>query len=232
MRPLEQNAGMARTRFQGRKRGRGGGGPSRGQGKLIYYNCKGLGHYACDCTNPTRLSCKYCTLFDLEMEDCPMLIARICDKGVLPPQPTQNLQMMRYEPCEEDPNVNIVLRSGSATWHDKGKQPEDNTWVRKAPVKEVEFDLEGARETFMEAKKSFIEASTLGGKDKPDQEMDPSMLTTFLETCMKLIRNSKVLKGLQELINRCTRNTSSELCIVRKIGKHKTRTGREMRLTT
>jgi len=38
-----------------------------------------------------------------------MLIARICDKGVLPPQSTQNLQMMRVEPCEEDMNVNIVL---------------------------------------------------------------------------------------------------------------------------
>ena len=38
-----------------------------------------------------------------------MLIARICNKGALPPQPTQNLQMMRYEPREEDPNVNIVL---------------------------------------------------------------------------------------------------------------------------
>ena len=98
-------------------------------------------------------------------------------------------------------------------------------------MKEVEFDLEQTRETFMEAKKSFIEASTSRGKDKPEQEMDPSMLTTFLETCMKLLCDSKVVKGLQELINRCAETALGELSVVRKIGKHKTRTGREMRLT-
>jgi len=27
-------------------------------------------------------------------------------------------------------------------------------------------------------------------------EMDPSMLTTFLETCMKLIHDSKAMEGL------------------------------------
>jgi len=171
-------------------------------------------------------------LFDHETEDYSTLIARIRDKGALPPPPTQNLQMMRFEPCEEDPNVNIALRSGIVTGDDKGKQPEDSTWVRKALMKEAEFDLECTRETFMEAKKSFVEASTSGSKDKPKQEMDPSMLTTILETCMKLLRDSKVVKGLQELINKCTRTAPSEPHVVRKIGKHKTRTGREMRLTT
>ena len=63
--------------------------------------------------------------------------------------------------------------------------------------------MEHARKTFMEAKKIFVEASTSGSKDKPEQDMDPSMLTTFLETYMKLLRNSKFVKGLQELINRC-----------------------------
>lgn len=49
----------------------------------------------------------------------------------------------------------------------------------------------------MEAKKSFADASTSGSKDKLEPEMDPSMLTTFLEPCMKLLRNNKVVKGLQ-----------------------------------
>lgn len=31
-------------------------------------------------------------------------------------------------------------------------------------TKEPEFDLERTKETFMEAKKSFVEASTLGSK--------------------------------------------------------------------
>ncbi len=131
---------------------------------------------------------------------------------------------MRSKRCEEDPNVNIVLRSGITIGDDKGKQPEESTWVHKAPVKEVEFDLERTSETFMEAKKSFAEASTSGSRDKPDQEMDASMLTTFLETCMKLLHDSKDVKGLQELINRCSETTPGEPCVVRNIIKHKTRT--------
>jgi len=63
-------------------------------------------------------------------------------------------------------------------------------------VKEVEFDLECIRETFMEAKKSFTDASTSGSKDRSDLEMDPSMLTMLLETCMKLLHDSKAVKGL------------------------------------
>ena len=171
-------------------------------------------------------------MFDHETKDCSTLIARIRDKGALPPPSTQNLQMMRSEPREEVPNVNIVLRSGIATGDDKGKQPKDSTWVRKVLTKEVEFDLEHTREAFMEAKKSFAEAPTSGSKDKPEPEMDPSILITFLETCMKLVHDSKAIIGLQELINRCDRATLGELLIVRNIGKHKTRMGRGMRLTT
>lgn len=121
--------------------------------------------------------------------------------------------------------MNIVLRSGISMGDDKGKQPKDSAWVRKAPVKEAEFDLERACQTFMEAKKSFAETSTSGNRNKPNQEMDPSMLTTFLETCMNLLHNRKVVKGLWELINRCTGNTLGELCVVRKIGKNKERIG-------
>jgi len=62
--------------------------------------------------------------------------------------------------------------------------------------------------------------------------MDPSMLTTFLDTCMKLLRDSKAIKGLQELINKCVGNTPDGPCVVRKIGKHKARTRWKMRLTT
>ena len=50
---------------------------------------------------------------------------------------------------------------------------------------------------------------------------------------MKLLHDSKVVKGLQELINRCTGKDSAtgEPHVVRKLGKHKARTEREMRLT-
>jgi len=61
--------------------------------------------------------------------------------------------------------------------------------------------------------------------------MDPLMLMMFLETCMKLLRYSKAVKGLQELINKCVGTATRELHVVHKIGKHKTMTGREVRLT-
>ena len=79
-------------------------GPGRGRRQLFCYNYGGLGHYAHDCTNPTRPSCLYYTLFDHEMEDCPTLIARLRNKGALEPPLTQNLQMMRSELCKEDRN--------------------------------------------------------------------------------------------------------------------------------
>ena len=82
----------------------------------------------------------------------------------------------------------------------------------------------------MEAKKTFMEASALGSKDQVDPGIYPSMLTTFLETCMKLLHDSKAVKGLEEIITRCT--GSGELRVVWKLRKHALRTGREMRLTT
>jgi len=88
--------------------------------------------------------------------------------------------MMGSEPCKEDPNVNIVLRSENAIGDDNGKQPKESTWVRKSLTKEAKFDLKCAHKTFMEAKKSFVETYTSGSKDKLDQEVDPSMLKNFL----------------------------------------------------
>ena len=44
------------------------------------------------------------------------------------------------------------------------------------------FGLERAKETFMEVKKIFVKVSTLGSQEKSVDEMDPSMITTFLET--------------------------------------------------
>jgi len=137
--------------------------------------------------------------------------------------------MMRFEPREEDLNVNIVLRSSITTRDDKGKQPEESVWFRKAPTKEPEFYLESVQETFKEAKESLTEASTLGSRDQLEPGMDPSILTTFPDTCMKLLHDNKVVKGLQELDTRCA--GSGEPRIVLKLGKHALWIGMEMRLT-
>ena len=109
MQAFDQNAGMACTGFQGRGRGQGGMGLGRSCRQLICYNCRGLGHYTRYCTNPMRISCSYYESFDHEMIDCPTLIAQMHEKGVLQPNQTQNIQMMRSKPREEDPNVNMVL---------------------------------------------------------------------------------------------------------------------------
>ena len=42
------------------------------------------------------------------------------------------------------------------TGDDKSKQPKESVWVLKAPTNDPKFDLEHAKETFMEAKKSFM----------------------------------------------------------------------------
>ena len=90
----------------------------------------------------------------------------------------------------------------------------------------------------METKKSFTEASTSGSQEKLLEtsmpiEIDSSVLTMLLETCMKLLCTSKVVKQLQELMNKCAgkENTPRGHCIARKIDKHKARTRCEMRLT-
>lgn len=59
------------------------------------------------------------------------------------------------------------------------------------------------------------------------------MLTIFLETYMKLLLDSKVVKGLQELVNNCASKEGAPEghYAVRKIAKHKTRIGCEMKLT-
>lgn len=140
--------------------------------------------------------------------------------------------MMRSKSHKDGPNVNIVTRSSITTREDKGKQQEEDIWVRKAANKDVGFDLNKEKETFMEAKRRFadIGASTSRAQNictgKPAeisiaQETDPSLLTSFLQTCMKLLRDQKAVEGLQELIDNCTSKGKSlpEQHAVHKITK-------------
>lgn len=116
--------------------------------------------------------------------------------------------MMRAEPHKEDHIINIVARSGMAIGEDKGKWPETDGWVHKASKKDLDFDLNRAKEAFMEAKKKFAMASTSGSqeempKSSTTQEVDTSVLDTFLKNCMKLLRDKKELEGMQDLIDKC-----------------------------
>ena len=117
----------------------------------------------------------------------------------------------------------------------KEKQP-DEVWIRKTPEKVPTFDVGREKETFMEARKDFADPSTSVAPAQQHQQqlqsqealMDKvSTLSTFLQSCMKLLRNQNDLNELQKVIASCEPRQSS--------GKEKTvnrvrRTGREMRL--
>ena len=110
-------------------------------------------------------------------------------------------------------------------------------WVRKAPEKIPAFDVEREKETFMEAKKDFSDLSTSVAPVQQHQQQQSqsqedstdkvSTLSSFLQSCMKLLRNQNALNELQKVIAFCEPRRSS--------GKERTinrvrRIGREMRL--
>ena len=152
---------------------------------------------------------------------------------------------MRWEPHEDGPSVNIVTWSRIATEEDKGKQPEENVWVRKDLEKEARFDMNKVKETLMEEKRGFVDvgASTSRAQstltEKPakistEQETNPSLLTYLLHTYMKCLMDQKVVEGLKYLIDNC--NGKGKLLpkqyAIHKIDKGKKSTGCKMRLTT
>lgn len=145
---------------------------------------------------------------------------------------------MRAQPREEDHNINIIMCIGMATGEYKGKKLETKGWEPKVAEKEVGFHLNQAKETFTEAKNKFFEASMPGSQEKLGgnsevQDVDPSFLTTLLKTFMKLLRDQKVVEGLQEFIENFSSQIKipSEQCTMRKLAKHKKWTRRKMSLT-
>jgi len=76
-------------------------------------------------------------------------------------------------------------------------------------------------------------------KEKPEnvttrQDSDPTMLKSFLHTCMKLLWDHKVVDALQEIIDKytCKDSRLQGQCIVNKVNQRNKRTDREMQLTT
>jgi len=122
-----------------------------------------------------------------------------------------------------------------------------DSWFRKFGEKNAEFDLHREKETFMEARESFMgpgasrsqnQMSIVSRKDKPKdtiatQDSDPMMLKSFPQTCMKLLWNQKVVEGQQALIDNCANedNPLPKQCAVNKVKRSKKRTDREMWLT-
>jgi len=66
----------------------------------------------------------------------------MCKKGILWPTPTQNVQMMKLEPHEEDPRINMVVRNNIAIRGDVRKQSAKDEKGHDAPTRELEFEVE------------------------------------------------------------------------------------------
>ena len=128
------------------------------------------------------------------IEKCPQLIAKIQE---INGTPTHNLQMIVVEK-RPVPAINVVTRSGTTTQvQNKGKQP-DEAWVHKTPEKIPVFDVGREKGTFMEAKKEFADSRTSVASTQQHQQQlqsqeaslaQVSTLTSFLQSCMKLLRN-------------------------------------------
>ena len=122
------------------------------------------------------------------------MIAKIQERNGTP---TQNVQMIAVEK-RPIPTINVVTRSGTTTHvQNKGKQP-DKAWVHKTPEKILAFNVGREKGTFMEAKKDFADSRTSVATTQRHQqqlqfqEASPdqvSTLTSFLQSCMKLLRN-------------------------------------------
>ena len=83
--------------------------------------------------------------------------------------PTQDLQILSIEQ-RPAPAINVVTRSGAMTHIQPAETLPDEAWVRKAPVKVPAFDIEREKETFMEAKKDFVDSHIAVAPAQPHQQ--------------------------------------------------------------
>ena len=71
--------------------------------------------------------------------------------------PIHNLQMISIEQ-RPTPSINVVTQSGATTHIQTQEEQLDEAWVHKAPLKIPAFDIEREKETFMDAKKYFVDS--------------------------------------------------------------------------
>lgn len=146
--------------------------------------------------------------------------------------PTQKVQRVKAELCDEGPSINFITHNGMATGGAKERVVVE-PFIRKATIKKERLNLQKEKETFIESHKYFTkdEASTSKAPTslRVDDEVKP-----FVQACMKLLPNQKAVENLQALIDSCAERTNPpiEVKYVHKLYKNKKHIGREMWLTT
>ena len=104
---------------------------------------------------------------------------------------------------DEEPCVNVFTRSGTTTSEDKGKKLDNEILIRKSHKKKEELNLQCEKDTFVEVKKGFAEASTSTSSRTMDVARVDEEIKPFLQACIKLLHNKKAVENLQALIDNC-----------------------------
>ena len=103
------------------------------------------------------------------------------------------------------PAINVVTRTRATTKVQNKEKQLAEAWVKKAPEKILAFGDEREKETFVAATRDFADPNTsvIPGKQPQLQSQTQeastdkvSTLSSFLQSCLKLLRNQNALSEL------------------------------------
>ena len=82
-----------------------------------------LAHLARDCQNPCT-TYSYCNSFERDIEECPVMLDKLQERRG--PQKKLQIQLIKEEPHEVDPRVNVITRGGVVTGDDRMTQGKNS----------------------------------------------------------------------------------------------------------
>lgn len=111
------------------------------------------------------------------------------------------MQRVKAELRDEGPSINVIKQSDMATGVDE-KKATTEPLIWKATIKQESLDLQNEKETFVATRKDFSKDEEYTSKAPTNLIMDDEV-KPFLQACMKLLHNQKVVENLQTLIDSC-----------------------------